>query len=83
MVDKIDMSLDDIIKSSKSLRVSGGSGRRPQSGGRREGGTPRRGGAQGGPRNTRPSAAAGGGVQRSRNRGGIAKPQQKYTRVTT
>lgn len=67
MLDKIEMSLDDIIKSGKSRR-----------GGKR--------GGRGGPRSSSSSGQRrgsfrgqrGGGVQRGRNRGGIARP---YTRV--
>ncbi|GLV32302.1 RNA and export factor binding protein 1 [Carabus blaptoides fortunei] len=71
MVDKIDMSLDDIIKSSKSKRGGVRRGRGgTRAGGQRRGGASFRG-------NTRQNAT-GGGVMRGRNRGGIARPA--YTR---
>lgn len=74
MVDKIDMSLDDIIKSSKSKRGGARRGRGgTRAGGQRRGGASFRG-------NTRQNAT-GGGVMRGRNRGGIARPA--YTRVCT
>ncbi|XP_068633229.1 THO complex subunit 4 isoform X2 [Battus philenor] len=66
MVDRIDMALDDIIKSSKKGRGGGGAGRKF------EVKRPVRGG--GGFRNNR-----GGGVLRGRNRGGVSKPAN-YTR---
>lgn len=70
MVDKIDMSLDDIIKSNKPRRFGGKRG----SGGR--GGAPRRGGFRG--------QRSGGGVQRGRNRGGITRAYTRVnTRFVT
>lgn len=75
MVDKIDMSLDDIIKSSKGKR---GTGRRGGRGGNRAGGQRRGGGSFRG--TNRASTGGGGGVMRGRSRGGIAR--QNYTRVS-
>lgn len=74
MVDKIEMSLDDIIKQTKGARArgggsGGGGGRR----GRGAGSSPRRG--------ARRTQRAGGGVMRGRNRGGIARTTLPYTRV--
>ncbi|XP_012273223.1 THO complex subunit 4 isoform X2 [Orussus abietinus] len=65
MVDKIEMSLDDIIKQNKSTRTRGS---------RRGRGGPARRGVRGSPR-------PGGGVMRGRNRGGIARNSLPYTRV--
>jgi len=72
MVDKIEMSLDDIIKQTKGSRTRGGgtSGRR----GRGAGSSPRRGAR-------RVQRITGGGVMRGRNRGGIARSSLPYTRV--
>lgn len=72
MVDKIDMSLDDIIKSGKNKR---GTGRRGGRGGSRAVGQQRRGGSFRGTNRSGP-----GGVMRGRNRGGISR--QKYSRVS-
>lgn len=71
MVDKIEMSLDDIIKQTKGSRVRGGGGGRR---GRGAGGSPRRG--------ARRSQRTGTGVMRGRNRGGIARSTLPYTRVS-
>ncbi|XP_060817192.1 THO complex subunit 4 [Bombus pascuorum] len=68
MVDKIDMSLDDIIKQNKGTRPRGGSSRR----GRGAGNSPRRG--------ARRTQRVGGGVMRGRNRGGITRNSLPYTR---
>jgi len=69
MVDKIEMSLDDIIKQTKGSRTRGGGGRR----GRGAGSSPRRG--------ARRVQRTSGGVMRGRNRGGIARSSLPYTRV--
>lgn len=70
MVDKIDMSLDDIIKQNKGTRPRGGSSRRGRGG---AGNSPRRG--------ARRTQRVGGGVMRGRNRGGITRNSLPYTRV--
>lgn len=67
MVDKIEMSLDDIIKQTKGSRARGGNRR-----GRGAGNSPRRG--------ARRTQRVGGGVMRGRNRGGIARSSLPYTR---
>lgn len=71
MVDKIEMSLDDIIKQTRGNRTRGGGGGRR---GRGIGNSPRRG--------TRRTQRIGGGVMRGRNRGGITRNSLPYTRVS-
>lgn len=73
MVDKIEMSLDDIIKQTKGSRARGGGGGGGGRRGRGAGSSPRRG--------ARRVQRAGGGVMRGRNRGGIARSSLPYTRV--
>ncbi|XP_063973398.1 THO complex subunit 4 isoform X2 [Diachasmimorpha longicaudata] len=70
MVDKIEMSLDDIIKQNKGGRTRGTTGGR-RGRGNATGASPRR-GARG--------QRVGGGVMRGRNRGGIARSSAPYTR---
>jgi hypothetical protein len=70
MVDKIEMSLDDIIKQTKGSRTRGNGARR----GRGAGTAPRRG--------ARRTPRTGGGIMRGRNRGGIARNSLPYTRVS-
>lgn len=70
MIDKIEMSLDDIIKSNKGKGgAKGKAGARTSGSGAPAGGF-RRGGGQ----------KAGGGIQKGRARGGITR--SKYTRVS-
>lgn len=75
MVDKIDMSLDEIIKANKvGIRRNNRPGGGPLNKNRRlKNGGPTRGQ---GNRN----GAAGGGIIKGRNRGGITR--SKYTRVS-
>lgn len=69
MVDKIEMSLDDIIKQTKGGRARGGIRRV-----RGTGTSPRRG--------ARRPQRVGSGIMRGRNRGGIARNSIPYTRVS-
>lgn len=81
MVDKIEMSLDDIIQESKTNN-SGKNGRKDaRKGGSfkniRRGGGGQTGGFRGG--NNRQGGSGSGGVQKGGSRGGITR--SKYTRV--
>lgn len=74
MVDKIEMSLDDIIKANKKTKGFGGGKRR----------APVAGGKTGGPKGSPKKfggAAARPGVAKGRRSGGIARPNARYTRV--
>ncbi|KAL7728876.1 hypothetical protein ACLKA6_004218 [Drosophila palustris] len=88
MVDKIEMSLDDIIKSTRTQKKPQGGGRGGPGGARRSGGQqrfaaggPRRGGgpAGGSPRKPAPASGAGGVLKGRRGGagggGGIQKPR--------
>lgn len=66
MLDKIEMSLDDIIKTNKSTKKRGGGGGAPK-GGNRNSGRPS------------PNKKFGGGIAKGRARGGITR--SNYTRV--
>lgn len=71
MMDKVDMSLDDIIKQTKEFRIAGRRGR----GGPRGGSFQRRGG-RGNPR----GSGFGGGAMRNR-RGSFGAQRSPYSRV--
>lgn len=72
MVDKIEMSLDDIIKSTKRPQRGGAAG------GKRGRGGPRRGGGRPSRVDSSPRKTRGGGVVKGRRAGGIQKA--KYAR---